>query len=409
MASFLGNTASTVANAAKSVPVSAPATSGGWGDIVPLLVSAGSSLFGGYMSGQGSKKAADASSAAAQQQLELYRQIYGDQRALAMPNYLTGGNAMNLLAAQYGLPSQNYSKAVQGGGSYGGSGYGAGGFVPSAENNWGAGQAVQGHSGGGGSNALASAAGAAIGSFLPIPGGAQIGAFLGGLVRNGGDNWKTLATGAPQGFDYAKYMEAPDLAAEWSKKDVQSLFGGNRDAYANWHYNQFGRNEGRQLSELPGADTTQQPVGDGGSGPVAQNGGTSDPLAAFWASPHGQLAEKGFLGVDTPQVQGAFATGGKALSGAATKALYDRGQARASGGYNNYLTGLQNLAGMSTGAMQQLGDAGTNYSSGASNALFNAGQAKAKGLQSSYDNLNQGISGTIGAFRDYGKKNWGWS
>ena len=382
---------------------------GGWGDIVPMLVNAGTSLLGGYMAGEGGRKAADAQSAAAQQQLALYRQIYGDQRALGGPNYLTSGAAMNLLASQYGIGPQNYQAAFNGGSSFGGGG-GYGGA--SAANNWGAGQPVQGHwNGGSSSNPLAGLAGTIGGSFLPGVGnvvGGAIGGALGGLVRSDADNWTTLATGAPEGFDYATYMQSPDLAAEWGKKDVQSLFNGNRDAYANWHYNQFGKNEGRTLSPLATQSPTDPNMGGGGVGMGGGQGQPMNPLAGFWASPQGQLAEKGFLSVDTPQVQGAFAQGGKSLSGAATKALYDRGQARASTGYNNYLTGLQNLAGMSTGVMQQLGNAGANYAAGGSNALLDAGKAKANGLESSYKGWGQGISGALGSVQDYGKKNWGW-
>lgn len=399
-------------------------SSGSWMDFLPLITDVAGNLLGGYMKGQQSKKTQSAADASVQQQLDLYRQMYGDQRALAMPNYYTGGNAMNLLAKQFGLPAQNYMAASQGqGGQFGGAGgagQGYGGFVPSAENNWGAGQSVQGHSGGGGPNATAQAVGSAIGTFLPIPipgVGSAIGAAIGGMFRNGGDNWKTLATGAPQGFDYAAYMQAPDLQAEWAKKDVQSLFGGNKDAYAYWHYNQFGKNEGRQLNPVeqaaggnavndPGSMTSGGQIGQPAGQPGAQK--EQSALEGFYSSPYGQLAQQGFLGVDNPQIQGAFSRGGKALSGAATQALYDRGVSRSQNAYGNYIAGLQSLSGIQAPALNALTNAGNTFQSGASNAYGALGQNKINALNSGYSNMADTLGGITNSVTKFGKANWGW-
>ena len=160
-------------------------TSGGWGDWLPLLIDAGSSLAGGWLSGQGGTASANANADAAQQVVDLQRGIYSDQRALARPGYMTGGAATNALANIYGIGPQNYEAAFSNGGMSSG-GTNAQGLAT----NWGAGQPVAGHTGGGGPNALAAAAGSAAGSFFG-PVGTAVGGALGGLIRGDGDNWQT--------------------------------------------------------------------------------------------------------------------------------------------------------------------------------------------------------------------------
>lgn len=283
-----------------------------------LVVPAVASLVGGLFSGSGQDAAGKEQSKASQQQLALVEGQYKDQRNLQRPNYLTSGNAMNMLAAQYGLPAQDYGAA-----------YGAG------------------------------------------------------------------ASGNDQ--QWSSYLAAnPDLQQEWSRLQTQSKNPfTSAEQYAQWHWQNNGQQEGRTL-----------PAMQAGAG--APGGSGANPLASFWNSPQGEIATKGFLGVDAPEVQGAFASGGKALSGSATKALYDRGQARASTGYNNYLSGLGNLAGLNSTTLNQMGNASSNYSSGSSNALANLGNAKGNAATGAYNGLASGISGALGAVNDYGKKNWGW-
>lgn len=338
-----------------------------------LIIPAAASLIGGYLSGKGDEAAADAERDAANANVNLQRQIYQDQRGLARPGYMTGGAATNLLAAQFGIAPQDYTAAYNGLNT-GPMGYG----------DLGAGQPVAGHTGGGGPNGL-----------------------IGGLIRNGGDNWTTIATQAPAGFDYNAYMQAPDLAAEWAKPDVQALFGGNRDAYANWHYNQYGRNEGRQLNPIAQSQSPQ-PIGDLSPAGGSANG-LVDPMAGFMASPYGKIATSGFRGVDVPEVNSAFARGGKLLSGAQSIALDERGKARLGGAYTDYTNGLRSLAGLNQTASSQVSGAAGQYGVNAGNATMAAGAAKGDALRSGYNGLSQGLSGALGTVMDFGKQNWGWT
>ena len=393
------NIGSLIANGGSSVPTG---TSGGWGDWLPLLVDAGTSLAGGWLAGQGGVASANANADASQQVVDLQRGIYSDQRALARPGYMTGGAATNALANIYGIAPQDYEAAYSGGMSSGGMsdemGYAT---------NWGAGQPVAGHTGGGGNNALASAAGSVGGSFFG-PVGSAVGGALGGLFRNGGDNWKTLATSAPKGYDYDAYFNSDGgLASEWAKADVRSLFNGNRDAFLWWKaQGSGGKFAPVELAKLPSAQTTAPTTGAGGATGGAN--ALANPMKAFEATPYYDMAVKGFRGVDTPDVSAAYAKGGKVLSGAQSIALDERGKNRLGGAFNDYTNGLRSLADQNQIASSQVSGAAGDYGIKTGSAMSNVGQAKGNALASGYAGLNQGVSGALGALNTFGKSNWGW-
>lgn len=86
-----------------------------------LILGAGASLLGGWLSGEGGRAASDATREAAAETVGLQREIYGDQRQHARPGYMTGGAATNKLAAMFGISPQDY-EAAYGGSSGGGFG-----------------------------------------------------------------------------------------------------------------------------------------------------------------------------------------------------------------------------------------------------------------------------------------------
>lgn len=363
-------------------------------DNAGALIGAGASLAGGYLSGQGGQAAAGAQQDAANQSNALQRQIYMDQRGLASPGYMTGGAATNKLAALFGIAPQDYAAAYGGGGM---NMQGGSQMLP----NLGAGQPVQGHSGGGGSNGIAGLAGGVAGSFLGPIGGA-VGGALGGMIRNGGDNWQTVATQAPGGFNYAAYMQQPDIAAEWAKPDIKALFGGNQDAYANWHFNQFGKNEGRTLA--PMTDTkSNMPTG----GAQQMQGGQSNPLADFYASPYAKLATTISDG-QFDQIKGQLGAAGKSISGAAEGRYAKTLAGNTYGAFGDYTNQLANLAGMGQTSSQLASNAAGNYGVNAGNSMMQAGNAKANALSSAYQGIGQGVSGALGTLNDYGKQQKWW-
>ena len=364
-------------------------------DNAPALINAGASLAGGYMSGQGGQAAANAQQDAANQTTALQRQIYTDQRGLAAPGYMTGGAASNKLAALFGIAPQDY-QAAYGGGFSGGGMSGGGQMLP----NLGAGQPVQGHTGGGGSNAAAGLIGSVAGSFIPGLGpiGSALGGAVGGMIRNGGDDWKTVATQAPGGFNYAAYMQQPDLQAEWAKPDIQALFGGNQDAYANWHYNQFGKNEGRTLA--PMADTkSTMPTG----GAQQMQGGASNPLAEFYASPYAKLATT-ISDDQFNQVKGGLGAAGKSISGAAEGRYADIFRKNTYGSFQDYTNQLNSLAGMGQTNSSLASGAAGQYGANAGNSMLQAGNARANALTSAYQGYGQGLSAAAGSLGDMFKK-----
>jgi hypothetical protein len=344
-----------------------------WEVILPALAS----LAGGALAGQGANAAGEAEAAAAASAGKLSKDIYYDQRGLARPGYVTGGAATNKLGALFGIAPQNYEAAFAGANS----GAPAGTYT-AAE--LGAGQPVAGHSGGGGRNALS-----------PF------------LIRNGGDNWQTLQTEAQPGYDFATYMQQPDLAKEWSKPDVQSLFGGNQDAYADWHYKTFGKNEGRTLNPIGGNTQTPQPTG--GTQLAGQSSTTqaSDPMADFMSSPYNKLATEA-TELDFGKIKGQLGAAGKSISGAGEARYAKTLAGNRLGAFDNYTNSLRSLAGMNQVAGSQISSAAGQYGQTAGNAMMAGGQAKGNALAGRYQGIGQGVAGALGTVQDYGQKAWGW-
>jgi hypothetical protein len=392
MAALTGAGSGTVAGGTGS----APASGGGnwWDTILQVATPILSSIAGAALGNDGVNKATDAQNAASQQSLALQRDIFNTNLGLSKPFYQSGVSANQMLDRIYGLTPQNVSFPS---GLSGSNAFSSGGLSA----NLGAGQPVAGHTGGGGPNAFAQAAGNIAGTYFGGPVGGTIGSMLGGLIRNGGDNWTTIATQAPGGFDYGAYMQQPDLAAEWAKPDTQALFGGNSDAYANWHYNQFGKNEGRTLN--PTASQDQTPQGNGQAGNSFSAGASTDPLQAFWNSPDGQLAKNQFLTIDNPAIKGAFATAGKSLSGAQQKALADRGAAMGGNAFNNYRGGLERMAGYGSAASSNAQNAGNSFANSASNIMQNTGLVNANAATQKNANWGNAFDAT---YKTASNKGW---
>lgn len=164
-----------------------------------------------------------------------------------------------------------------------------------------------------------------------------------------------------QGQDWAAYgAQNPDVAAEWGKL-VQSgaaqQFGGDPNAYFQWHYQNHGQAEGRPAPVAPQQDpqAPQQPQGDAGMVPVgpdyqnappptyARPSGPSAPdlngyFRNFEADPgYAFRRDEGLNGVNA-----AWAGRGKLRSGDAAKALATFNSGLASQEYGNFFSrGLQ--------------------------------------------------------------------
>lgn len=281
------------------------------------------SVVGGIMDNEAADDAADAERAGQDKQIALSRDIYKDQRGLAIPNYLTGGAATNKLAALFGIGPQNYEAAAYG--------------DPT------------------------------------------------GIAGSGGYDWDSYLA------------NNPDLAAEWQRLSVnkKNTFKTPQE-YAQWHYQNYGQREGRQLTNKGGGTYSTRAPGGAPSG----GGGNAlaDPMQDFWNSGYGKLSTEGFLNEDTPAVNAAFATGGMALSGAQKKALYDRGRARSYGAFSDYGNALRSLAGMNQTAGSAIAGAGDTYGARAGTALGNIGTINADKTRELNSNWKKGIGNALGSF-----------
>lgn len=250
---------------------------------------------------------------------------------------------------------------------------------------------------------------------------AKPGYLTGGAATNllglqygiGPQNYEAAFGAGASGADdqWTAYLNSdPALQAEWQRLTTQSKnpFKTPQE-YAQWHWSTFGQKEGRTLPQVN--NTTNgltSPTGSAPSGGAGTNGLT-DPMAGFMSSPYGQIATSGFRGVDVPQINSAFARGGKVLSGAQSIALDERGKARLGGAYTDYTNGLRSLAGLGQTASSQISGAAGQYGANAGNAIMAGGEARANGLTSAYGGLANGVNGALSTVMDYGKKNWGWT
>lgn len=346
------------------------------------LLQVGGSLLSGWLGAQGSKNAANTQAQGYTAAIDEQKRQFDSMLRLMAPAIASENSRRSLADAFLGVPSGGTNPLITA----------SGGIESYDPARYGAGQPVAGHSGGGGSNPLISALG---------------GQLLGGIFRRGGDDWQTLATSAPQGYDYDAYWnDNPDLAADpngWNKKDVQALFNGNRDAYLAWHYNQFGKNEGRQLNQLgvgEGGDATGGTGGEGGMNPLTQSGATD-----IWkASPFYTAARSGF-DTDRNFLQGSAAAGGKLISGGTLKALDDRAADRANQSASQFYTALANPTGFS--AASGVGNAGMNLGANLANPLINRAAVNAQGSADANANWMKTFGNVAGTIGKYGQSQ-GW-
>lgn len=208
------------------------------------------------------------------------------------------------------------------------------------------------------------------------------------LIGGGEDQWMAYLN---------KY---PGLQAEWTRLTTQSKNPFKTPAeYAQWHYTTYGpngKNEGWELPEMPAAPTAQE-----------QQAATAANQTNVWdtikKNPLWTAATEGFLGVDVPEVNNAFATSGKVNSGAQKKALYDRSTARsynALGDIYNQYGGMSGAGFQATAATNQ---AGSTAATNAGNAMMARGNALASGYAGVGNAIGQGINGLTNAYFMYGQ------
>jgi len=298
------------------------------------------------------KKAAAAQGQASDQSLALQREIYYDQRGLQQPYYQAGLQGL----------------------------YGESGVMD-----------LLGKGGGGGGQPNALAPQQQTGGQPNYASGTYGQAPIGQAAPQSGNNWQGYLDANP---DVKSYFQSNQAAL--------SKFGGDMNKAAEYHYNTYGKNEGRQVPQYqPQANALAQTTGQvgpavqvgqdgasqqGPSGtPELETGPTEGPMTqALRQTPGYQFMQD----EGKRAIENSFASRGKLLSGSAMTALQDRSMGVADQSYQQSVNNNFNLAALGSGASVNMQNAGNSYANGASNALMNAGNAQANGYM---NQANAGI------------------
>jgi hypothetical protein len=204
-------------------------------------------------------------------------------------------------------------------------------------------------------------------------GSAQVGGALSGF-----------SGGAPFN-QWDAYLQAnPDLAAEAHRVTADGEFASPAD-YAQWHYQHYGQQEGRQLPSAPAAPATPTPA----TTPAPATGGAqpANALGAFDRFREGTNYQFR-LGEGQKLLDSKYATAGAFDSGAERKALLKYGQNFASNELSNYMNLLASqqasgisaagaVMGVNTNYAGNVTAQNTNAANAASNAALAGGQASA--------------------------------
>lgn len=213
------------------------------------------------------------------------------------------------------------------------------------------------------------------------------------LLGLGGTTASAGSAGTP---DYAAYVQAnPDLQAEFAR--VGSQFGNDQAAYGQYHYNNFGQQEGR---ELPVSGATAASFGVSGADAQQQ------AIDQLRASP---LYESLFRNGENTLLANASATGG--LRGGNTQgALANFGRDTLSQVIESQLTRLGGVAAQGQSAAAQTAQAGTNAANQTSSLLNNTGAAQANAAYAvggANTNMINSIAGaTAGLANNSSVQNW---
>jgi hypothetical protein len=213
------------------------------------------------------------------------------------------------------------------------------------------------------------------------------------LVPQGAVAGAMAAQGAPGAqSQWANYGQAnPDVVQYFQQNpDALRQFGGNMDRALEYHYNTFGRAEGRQI---PQASMGGQAGTPGASTGVGVGTSVDDAYNTFLDSGFSrsmlQTTEN-----DMAQIMGQMGAAGKSVSGSALGALNDRNRRNTSTAFGNYYNALSGISG--TGAQigsQQAGAANT-LGQNIGNNQMQAGNARASSyLQQGQNNANMANSG----------------
>jgi hypothetical protein len=187
------------------------------------------------------------------------------------------------------------------------------------------------------------------------------------------------------GDPYASYVQQnPDLMAEFGR--VGGQFGGDMGAYGQFHYNQFGQNEGRML---PSQQMQAAPTGGVSS---------QDAARAAFDQFRNSTGYQFRLGEGMDAVNSGYAGAGTLKSGAAMKAINEYGQNFASNEFANYANLLNNQAGKGLTAASAQAGVSTSLGNNLANIQMQQGENLANAAMqktSPFGNALSAIGGSL--------------
>jgi hypothetical protein len=221
-----------------------------------------------------------------------------------------------------------------------------------------------------------------------------IGGGMGGAAPGGG-----MAGGA----DFAAYLQAnPDVQAAYARDIQQPHFRNlgitSMEDYAQYHYENFGRAEGRQLPTVAG------PMGADGQ-PLTQGQQTDQAYDTFLDSGYARSMLE-TTNNDFDQMVGAFGAGGKSLSGSAIGALNDRNRRNTNNAFTQYDQALAGISNTGNALAMNQGQQGLQVAGqiGANN--MNAANARGSSYMNTAGAINTGLQNTTNALAYGAGQGW---
>lgn len=404
-----------------------------------MLIGAGASLLSSSQQSQSIDKATAAQADAADQQLQMYRDAQINSQRILGKYSASGDAARSRMMAFLRLPQ---SAATSGSQpltyqTYAGGSSAPDGSLPTPLSTANAGlpslsQMIHGGNDPSLFNAISSGnisnkdwwatggpslAGQALASVFGVKGKGSGGSAV--------DQWGTPQenAGEAQGFDGAAYMnQHGDLVSAFnnlSDRDERYIatsfdFDGNgridQNEYGNWHYQTYGKNEGRAVPAAQGGTQPATALGSASAAAAASGTQTLDEAyeeawAEYEQSPWGRLAQ-----TTADQARDDFTSmagaQGSTLSGRTARGMAEVANQAKLGNFNQYYTALGGVADQGFSADSGIASAGQTYANSASNVLAANANAQASGAlargQTQADGLND-LASWIG----WGMGNWG--
>lgn len=201
----------------------------------------------------------------------------------------------------------------------------------------------------------------------------------------------TMQYGQPQSANdpqWASYLQAnPDVQAEWARNANDDGFA-SPEAFAQWHYQNYGQREGRPLGQSPQTAPTN-----------------TVPQPSAWDQFRNSTNYQFRLNEGLKAGNQGYAAGGMLESGAALKGLTQYGQNFAANELGNYQAMLANQQQLGMGAASALAGVGQNMvnnvtanNNSAASAQANAGLMGAQANSNTYGSIAGAIGNVAGAW-----------